>query len=61
MLYLFIYVNNLLYFFIQVFFESKFSKTVEECARAIKEFRLSLTSKKCQNYINKINEVFIKY
>ena len=42
------------------FVRSKFCKTTEECASAIEAFRLSLTPQKCQNYINKINEVFIK-
>ena len=40
---------------------TKFCKTPEECAYAIEEFRLSLTPQKCQNYISKIDEVFIIY
>ena len=43
------------------FVRTKFCKTPEECAYAIVELRLSLTPQKCQNYINKINEVIIIY
>ena len=39
------------------FVKSKFCKTPEEVANAIEEFRLSLTSEKCQNYINRIHKV----
>ena len=45
----------------KTFVRTQFCKTPEECAYAIEEFRLSLTPQKCQNYINKINEVFIIY
>ena len=38
---------------------SQFCKTPEECAFAIEKFRLSLTPEKCQNYINKLNEVYL--
>ena len=40
------------------FVRSKFCKTPDECAYVIEELRLSFTTQKCQNNINKINEVF---
>ena len=41
------------------FVRTQFCKTPERVASAIEAFRLSLTPEKCQNYINKIHEVFI--
>ena len=45
------------------FVRQKFCKSPEEVAKAIHEFRDTLTPEKCQNYINKIHEVniFIKF
>ena len=40
------------------FVRSKFCKTPDECAHVIEVLRLSFTTQKCQNNINKINEVF---
>ena len=41
------------------FVRTQFCKTPERVASVIEAFRLSLTPEKCQNYINKIHEVFI--
>ena len=35
------------------FVRSKFCKTPDECAHVIEELRLSFTTQKCQNNINK--------